>query len=266
MGWLLIPLGWKIAFQSAFDEFHAPIWEASSRLRDLSHYWGHISDSKNTLISKGRDHARILADAKIQIERKEELKKEMIELRKLKSEIFKLEKSLNVSPAFQCSPEIARVTRRTLSGWTQSIEINKGRNFNLRKGMGVIFGDGIVGKIDKINSRSSKIQLVTHQGFRVVAHLKGDDRPVTFRGTGISLGGKSFGLISDVPQDVLIPKDGALEIVSSLLGGRFPKGIKIGTVYKLEPSIDGLFQTGQVTLSSKLNEIEEVTILKKEHD
>ena len=108
--------------------------------------------------------------------------------------------------------------------------------------------------------------MVTHQGFRVVAHLKGDDRPVTFRGTGISLGGKSFGLISDVPQDVLIPKDGALEIVSSLLGGRFPKGIKIGTVYKLEPSIDGLFQTGQVTLSSKLNEIEEVTILKKEHD
>lgn len=266
VAWILVPTGWKLVVQSTFEEFHAPIWEASSRLRDLTHYWGHISDSKNTLIKKGRDHARILADTKIQIERKEELRKEITELRNLKLEINRLEKSLGLSSAFKYSSELSRVTRRTLSGWSQSVEIDKGINFKIREGYGVIFADGIIGRIKKVNSRSSQIQLITNQGFRIVAHLKGDNRPITFRGSGISIGGISYGFISDVPQDVIVPKDNQLEIVSSALGGRFPKGIKIGTVNKLEPSTDGLFQTGKVRLSNKLNEIEEVTILRKDYE
>ena len=64
--------------------FTLPIWNASIKIRDLSHYWGHLSDSKNTLIEKGRDHARILSDAKLQISRKEELQNELEKIRKPK--------------------------------------------------------------------------------------------------------------------------------------------------------------------------------------
>ena len=80
VAWLLIPAGWKIVFKSAFDEFHAPIWEASSRIRDLSHYWGHISDSKKTLIEKGRDYQRILSDIYLQGNRKEYLQRLILKL------------------------------------------------------------------------------------------------------------------------------------------------------------------------------------------
>lgn len=266
VAWMLTPTVWKIGVQSTFDEFHAPIWEASTRLRDLTHYWGHISDSKNTLIKKGRDHTRILADAKIQIGRKGDLNKEILELRNLKIEIDRLEKSLGLPSAFIFFPELARVTRRTLAGWSQNMEINKGSNYKIREGYGVIFADGVIGRIKKVNSRSSQIQLISNQAFRIVSHLKGDKRPITFRGAGISIGGISYGLISDVPQDVIVPEGGQLEVVSSALGGRFPNGIRIGTVTLLEPSVDGLFQTGKVRLSKKLNEIEEVTILRKSYE
>jgi len=57
-----LPSSWKIFTQSAFDEFQAPIWEITSRISDLSNYWGHQADSKKTLISKNRDLARIRAD------------------------------------------------------------------------------------------------------------------------------------------------------------------------------------------------------------
>jgi rod shape-determining protein MreC len=266
VAWLLIPTAWKMIFKSAFEEFHAPIWEATSRIRDLSHYWGHVSDSKNTLIEKGRDHQRILSDAYLQISRKEDLQRELDKLRNLKKEITNLEKTLSILPALSVSPELARVTHRTISGWSQYFEINKGENFKINQGAGVISAIGVVGKIEKINYRSSMVQLLTNQEFRIVAHIKGDERPITYRGAGVSYGRQNLGLIMDIPQDVSIGSDGFLEIVSSSLGGSFPQNLSIGKVFELEPSVDGLFQSAQVILSPDLNIIKEVTVLNPDNE
>lgn len=266
VAWLLIPTAWKMIFKSAFDEFHAPIWEATSRIRDLSHYWGHVSDSKNTLIEKGRDHQRILSDAYLQISRKEDLQRELDNLRNLKKEITNLEKNLNILPALSVSPELARVTHRTISGWSQYFEINKGENFKINQGAGVISAVGVVGKIEKINYRSSMVQLLTNQEFRIVANIKGDERPITYRGAGVSFGRQNLGFIMDIPQDVSIGRDGFLEIVSSSLGGSFPQNLSIGKVFELEPSVDGLFQSAQVILSPDLNIIKEVTVLNPDNE
>ena len=82
VAWLLIPTSWKVIFKSSFDEFHAPIWESSQRVHDLSHFWGHMSDSKHTLIEKGRDHSRIISDINLQLNRKDFLKDELKRLKK----------------------------------------------------------------------------------------------------------------------------------------------------------------------------------------
>ena len=63
-----------------------------------------------------------------------------------------------------------------------------------------------------------------------------------------------------------MPKDGFLEIVSSSLGGTFPQGLKIGRVNELEPSVNGLFQSAEVILSTKLNTIQEVTVLSNSYE
>ena len=263
VAWLLLPLSWKIGVRSSFDEFHAPIWEASSRVRDLSDYWGHISDSKNTLIEKGRDHSRILADVKLQLNRKKDLKRELENLRKINEEISTLEKSLNLQPALKFIPQIARVSYRNISTWSQNLIINKGKNYNIRKGDGVISSIGVIGRINKVESRSATLQLLTNREFRTVAHLKGDKRPITFTGAGISNGRQNFGTVTDVPQDVIIPPEGYLEVVSSSLGGAIPDGLEIGKIYDLEPSVDGLFQSAKVIINERLNLIKEVTILAK---
>ena len=263
VAWLLLPLSWKIGVRSSFDEFHAPIWEASSRVRDLSDYWGHISDSKNTLIEKGRDHSRILADVKLQLNRKKDLKRELENLRKINEEISTLEKSLNLQPALNFIPQIARVSYRNISTWSQNLIINKGKNYKIRKGDGVISSIGVIGRIHKVESRSATLQLLTNREFRTVAHLKGDKRPITFTGAGISNGRQNFGTVTDVPQDVIIPPEGFLEVVSSSLGGAIPDGLEIGKIYDLEPSVDGLFQSAKVIINERLNLIKEVTILAK---
>lgn len=266
VAWLLIPTSWKVIFKSSFDEFHAPIWESSQRVHDLSHFWGHMSDSKHTLIEKGRDHSRIISDINLQLNRKDFLKDELKSLKKIKSEIALLENELKLDARTEFSPEIARVSLRSISSWTQNLIINKGRNYEIKKGAGVISSSGVIGRIKKISSRSATVELITNQTFRIVAHLKGDKRPITFTGAGVSLGRENFGKITDVPQDVSIKQNSFLEVVSSSLGGTFPGGLKIGIIKKLEPSVDGIFQSAQVILSDELNIVEEVTILSKVYE
>jgi cell shape-determining protein MreC len=261
--WLLVPPVVKLTTKSTFDEFHAPLWEASIKVKDLSHYWGHISDSKNTLIEKGRDFQRVISDANVQISRQDELLSRLKYLRELKSEINVLEKSIGLSGKNVFLPIISRITLRKISGWHQNLYVNKGKESNIVGGLGVIFQDGLAGRVESSRVGFAEIQLVTNQSFRIVAHLKGDNRPITFCGNGVLPGGQGYGIISDVPQDIVVSTNSPLEVVTSSLGGKFPRGIHIGYVYELESSIDGLFKTGRVLLPSKLNEIEEVTILLK---
>lgn len=263
VAWFLFPTSWKILTKSSFEEFNAPIWEASTRIRDLSNYWGHVSDSKNTLIKKGRDYQRILADAENQINREDFLQEKLNRLKTLKNEIYNLERELEINPIDRFYPQLTNISLRNLSGWNQFFLVNKGSNAGIQKGQGVISSFGIVGRVDQVNVRFSKIQLITNHNFRIVAHLKGDNRPVIVTGSGIHPGGYGTALLSDIPLDIIIPDGKTMEVVSSNLGGRYPKGLHIGFIKHLQPSTDGLFKTAEINLHEGINKLGEVTILKK---
>ena len=65
----------------------------------------------------------------------------------------------------------------------------------------------------------------------------------------------------DVPQDLSASKTKPLPLITSPLGGIFPKGILLGKVVELEGGEDGLFQMGQVEMSKELCSLQEVTVL-----
>ena len=260
--WFLLPLSWKVSTKSSFEEFHAPVWEASTRLQDLTHFWGHVSDSKKTLIEKGRDHQRILSDAKLQISSIDQVKVELQRLKELKSQIQKLETTLKLETKTKFTPTMSRISLRNLSGWNQSFKISKGYRDSLQVGHGVISFCGIVGRLEQVYETSSQIQLITNKNFRMVAHLKGDNRPVTFQGNGVLPGGQGHGILYDIPADVIIPKGSDIQVVSSNLSDTYPKGLHIGTISELAPSVDGVFKVGKVLLSPQLSLLSEVTILK----
>jgi cell shape-determining protein MreC len=49
--------------------------------------------------------------------------------------------------------------------------------------------------------------------------------------------------------------------VTSSLSGDFPQGLKLGTIDRLGPGADGLFQTGVVKLNPALANLHEVAVL-----
>ena len=247
--------------KSGFSEFHAPLWDVSSRLDDLSNYWGHLSDSKKTLIEKGKQIQRFGHNQSLQFKNIEILSKEDDRLRRLQLSIQNLEEELDLNQPVAYQPVITRITRRSLPSWWQSISLRKGKSSSLEKGLGVIFKDGVVGRIHSVESRSSEIELITNTSFRIVAHFAGDPRPVTFQGNGIAFGGIPSGIVYDVPQDLSASKTNPLQLITSPLGGTFPKGIWLGKVFELEGGEDGLFQMGHVKMSKELSSLQEVTVL-----
>ena len=261
LGWIFIPFGWKIIIQSSFDEFQAPLWEITSRISDLSDYWGHQTDSKKTLIEKNRDLSRIQSDWHIQKFRKSELETELTRINNLKAHIRAIESSIGLDPSMSYRPVIARVSHRSLSAWWQSLTVRKGVQHNLYTGLGAINREGVVGRLSNVSSRSSEVQLASNSNFRIVASFRGDNRPVTFQGGGISPGGRPWGMVFDVPHDLQASEKNPLLLVSSELGGTFPHGLPIGRVTSLEESGDGLFKNGKVYLPFSISNISEVTLL-----
>ena len=259
--WWGLPTSMKVLTQSTFREFQAPIWNLTSRVEDLSNYWGHLSDSKKTLITKGKDFSRLTSDIILQQYRKQELNEEIKRLQNLNAKILSLNASIKLDSSQSYNSVIARVSVRKMSGWWQQMTIRKGLNNDLRIGNGVIFNGGVLGRIMKVDRRSSEIEIITNPSFRIVAHFAKDNRPVTFQGNGIDLGGQAHGLVMDVPYDITPSQNKPLQLISSSLGGNFPRGIPIGKVYKLDGGEDGLFKTGKVFIDPRITEVLEVAIL-----
>ena len=259
--WWGLPASLKLFTQSAFREFQAPIWDLTSRVEDLSNYWGHLADSKQTLISKGKEVTRIGSDLEIQLIREKEILSEIERLQLLNKSISTLNASIQLDPSQSFNSVISRVSIRKMSGWWQQMTLRKGLNEGLKIGNGVIFKGGVVGRLLEVDSRSSEVEIITNPNFRIVAHFAKDNRPVTFQGNGIDLGGQAHGLVMDVPHDIVPQKDKPLQLVTSSLGGNFPRGIPIGKVHKLEGAEDGLFKTGKVLIDPRITEVLEVAIL-----
>jgi rod shape-determining protein MreC len=261
--WWILPASIKIFTQTAFREFQAPIWDLASRLDDLTNYWGHLSDSKKTLISKGKDLSRLEADIKFKQFREGELMSEIKRLQSIEKTISELNKTIKLDPSKRFISVNARVTIRKMNGWWQQMTIRKGLNDSISIGDGVLFNEGALGRIIHVDSRSSEIELITNPNFRIVAHFEKDNRPVTYQGNGINVGGQAHGLVMDVPHDIQTSKKNPLKLVTSSLGGNFPKGIPIGVVYELEGDNNGLFKMGKVIINKKITEVLEVAVLRE---
>jgi len=64
-----------------------------------------------------------------------------------------------------------------------------------------------------------------------------------------------------VPTDIYASSRQPKRLVTSGLGGLFPPGLTIGEIVKIEPSTDGLFQSGEVRLDERLFSLAEVTVM-----
>ncbi len=249
--WLVVPGVIKSFTRASFFELQAPFSAAQSYVRDLQEFWSLRMRPKSEIIEAGRDLARLNSAYELRLQENEQLR----------AEILRLENLLKLPPLPSHRYEPARVVRREFSGWWQRLVVRKGRAHGVTVGAPVVFSGGVVGRIIEVYTYTSVVDLVSSPTFRLAASVEDDNRPFSYQG-GLNAPLRApRGTVEFVPVDIAASAPQPRRLVTSGLGGVFPRGLTIGQITSLEPSTDGLFKTGEVQLDDRLSALTEVTIL-----
>ena len=144
------------------------------------------------------------------------------------------------------------------SSWFRTILIDKGTKHGVERGMAVVSPEGIVGHVLQTSLHSAKVLLITDFNSSVDAIVQRS------RAKGLVEGnGENRCRLKYAPRaEDIQPGD---RVVTSGLGGRYPKGLMVGKIRKIEKKSYGLFQQAEIILSANFSKLEEVFVITETH-
>ena len=140
------------------------------------------------------------------------------------------------------------------SGWFQTILIDKGRNDGVVQDMAVVSAEGLVGRVIGESNHHAKVLLILDGNSAVDAYIQRS------RARGVLVGlGRELCLLKYVQrnEDVQVGD----KVISSGMGGVFPKGLLVGTVQEVVRGSSGLFQRVEVEPAVNFSRLEEVMVV-----
>ena len=156
--------------------------------------------------------------------------------------------------ARQLKSVVARVIGRDATQWARVVFINKGTQDGIKENLAVVTNAGVVGHVTQAGLNTSKVMLII-DGRSSVDTLFSYDRI-----SGIVVGtGMEFCEMKYVP--ITAEVNVGDQIISSGLGGVYPKGLVVGTVISITKATQGLFQEISIAPSADFGRLEEVLVL-----
>jgi len=159
------------------------------------------------------------------------------------------------SPQFKLLP--ATVLGKDLHGLDDYIEVDRGSADGLKAEMTVVSPDGyLVGRVLTLTEHRSRILIVTNPSSSVAAVVSTDNGQAED-----VVDGKIHGrlVMGNIPQGLKVQK--GQDVLTSGLGGNFPKGIKIGQIATLDNSDVQLFQQAQVAPYCDFGRLDSVEVI-----
>jgi rod shape-determining protein MreC len=150
----------------------------------------------------------------------------------------------------------ARVVSTSPSNFAFTVEIDKGTNAGIAKGMPVVTGAGLVGRITEASRNRAVVQLLTDKKFSVGIRLATSGDVGVASGTG-SLHSMTVDLIDPTTE---IPEDEIL-VTSGLQQSQFPPGYPVGRVVHKETRPNALQQDVTIEPVADLQRLTFLTIL-----
>ncbi len=147
----------------------------------------------------------------------------------------------------------AQVIGEDISHWSQTIVIDKGSNAGLAYGMPVVAAEGVVGRIIKIAPDSSRVLLVTDASSAVAALVQRTRTRGIARGQGDGLSVEYALRGADLQAGDML--------VTSGMGGIFPKGLPLAKIADVTKDQYGLFQEVTATTTVDFSHLEEVMVI-----
>ena len=150
----------------------------------------------------------------------------------------------------------AQVISNSVNKRNNYLTISRGSRDGIAKGMGVICGEGVVGKVVFVGEHLSIIQSLLHKDSRFSAMLA-NSKEIGYLQWGDDLNPRK-GLLVDVSNNAQ-PKIGEPVVTSDL--SLFPAGIRLGKVSKLTTKGGGFFLNMEVALAVDFSKLEYVYVV-----
>jgi rod shape-determining protein MreC len=183
----------------------------------------------------------------------------------LETQIVQLQQQLNEQAVLYALLDFARarpqnkyvaasVIGRDPVPFLRYVQIDKGSDDGIRRGMPVVTQQGLVGRVDAVTAGASRVQLITDSSSAVNVRISSTQTDVMLNG---SLTGELS--LEMVPQDITI-KPGDL-VLTSGLGGSYPADIVIGQIVSVRKRETDLFQSASIQSASNLAGLRAVLII-----
>jgi rod shape-determining protein MreC len=247
----LIMLSYNLKHETDKSFFRKIVLEAAAPVqRGLSVFVKSVSDAwMRYIFLVGLEEENKILKKKIN-----ENKAELILYQEGYLEAQRLRKLLSLRDDYNYHFFSARVIGREQAALSKTILINKGTVHGLKTGMPVIAPSGLIGRLVDVSWHASKVLLVIDESSNIDAIVQ------RTRTQGIVCGAGSRGCILKYISKTQDVKIGDI-IISSGIGGVFPKGLLIGIVSHADQQNSGLFWVINIAPFVDFSKLEEVLVL-----
>lgn len=230
-----------------------------SGLSPVKGFFSHLGNRAFYFFQGMMDYPRLLEEnrrLREELAQRENYRYQLVEMQK---ENYRLREMLDFKERTEYELLPAEVVSRDPAHWFETLTIDKGHGDGVEENMAVVTAEGLVGSVLEVSRNSSRVLLLTDSRRAVSALIQRSRDPGE---VGVVEGYPEqqglLRLINLPPEANIQPGD---TIVSSGLGGVFPKGLVIGHALEIEKDQYGLLQRALVRPSVNFNRLEELFIV-----
>lgn len=154
---------------------------------------------------------------------------------------------------------VSVIARDPGTNWLRRLTINAGSEDGIAKNMVVVTYEGLVGKVVSVSPHTAEVALILDPNAGAVGGLV----QVT----------RTMGVVEGMPDQsgllrmIHLPQDAPIRenqlVVTSGLGGVYPKGIPIGRVVKIQPESNNILKSAVIRPLVDFDRLEEVFVITK---
>lgn len=204
------------------------------------------------------------------LEQVSQLSHEIRQLRNAEVECDQLRKLLGFRERQTARTVLCSVVGRgDVSGWWETIRLNRGAESGIGEDMAVVTTDGLVGKTISVSRESCKVLMITDPNCRVSCRFvrTGGFGIMKGRGFARKAGNRRLDILCAPKPGVVeyVPKDQRLKegdpVVTSGLGGVYPASIPVGEIVEVRMDASGLYQEAEIVPAADLAELDYVFVV-----
>jgi len=154
--------------------------------------------------------------------------------------------------------KLANVVMRDPANWWRTVQIDLGSRDGIRENLPVLTASGLVGRVSSVSYTHAQVVLIGDPNCKVSAVVENPAHDMGIISPGGPLDNAFVGL-SYLSGSANL--QAGQNVITSGLGGVFPKGIPIGQIADARPVEFGLYTEARVKLLVNLGSLEQVWVL-----